>query len=187
MTDNGRIAAAASLALACAIAAGCLGGERAMYRYYRNHPAMLRRLLAVRTIHIEDVRDAADGEEALLVKDALAAELDRRGKGRFRLAADAADADAVLQAEMTEALGPVTEEEPLPFEIEPRMVVRRGVFLRIRLVDPKTGDLIYKTDTREFSEIAVDSVEKAAFTVVSNLMREIGLARRALRPHPPAP
>jgi hypothetical protein len=152
-----------------------------MYSYYQNHPQMLRHLLKVKTIYVENVQGAKDDEESLLMKEALLGEIERKGRGRFRLAASAAEADAVLEADMKEELGPTVEDEPLPFEIEPKIMPKSHVYLRMKLTDPRTGLVIYKTDTKESAEINVDSVEKAAFTVMRNLMREVDLASQSSR------
>lgn len=152
-----------------------------MYGYYGNHPQMLRKLLAVRTIYLADVRGAESDEEALLMRKALLEEIERRGKGRFSVVGGASEADAVLEADMEEELGPGPVEEPLPFELEPKIVPREAVYLRIRLTDPQTRLLIYKTDTKEMAEVDIDSIEKAAFMVMKNLMTEIELASRSLR------
>ncbi len=160
----------------------CAGRQRAMSRYYRNHPEMQRKLLVVRTIYLEDVQRAESKEDALKMKEALIDELSRKGKGRFRLASSASRADAILKTDMEEELGPVgPEEEPLPFELEPKIVIEGEVYLRMKLVDPKTNRLIYKTDTEELNEFEVDSIGKAAHIVIKNLMREIDSANRSFK------
>jgi hypothetical protein len=148
-----------------------------MSGYYRNHPEMQRRLLEVRSIYVEGVRGAGDDEESLKMRGCLMEELQRKGRGRFRLARRASEAEAVLQADMKEELGPTTVETPLPFELEAKITLEDRVYLRMKLVDPHYKRLIYKTDTKEGPEFEIDSVEKAAYTVVRNLMREIDRAR----------
>ena len=162
--------------------ASCMSGGRAMSGYYTNHPEMMARLLKVRTIYVENVRGAHDNEEALEMKGCIIDELGRRGKGRFRVAAAPAKADAVIETDMTEELGPVPSEKPLPFTIENKLVSEKVVYARMKLTDPKTGRLIYKTDTKEQTEFEVSSVEKAAYTVVKNLMKEIEYCRQTIAP-----
>lgn len=179
----GRTTVRLALAVSCLAAlASCAGGGRAMARYYANHPEMMARLLKVRTVFVQEVRGAPDEDDAREMREYIVDELERRGRGRFRLAASPAQADAVVETEMTEELGPVPEEEPLLFTLEEKIVARKTVYARMKLADPKTGRLIYKTDTREGAEIAVDSIAKAAHTVVRNLMREIERCRRSIAP-----
>ncbi len=175
--------AAAPLAVCCCAAlAACAGQQRAMARYYANHPEMMARLLKVRSVCVEDVRGARSEEDAAEMRKCLIDELRRRGRGRFRVAASPGRADALLQTDMTEELGPVPEEEPLPFTLEPKLVSQKVVYARMKLVDPRTGRLIYKTDTREQAEFDVNSIEKAAYSVVRNLMKEIDYCRRTISP-----
>lgn len=175
--------ARASLAAFClASLAACAGGNRAMEGYYANHPEMMGRILGVRTVFVEDVRGARDGETAAEMRECIVDELGRRGRGRFRIAASPEKADAVLRTDMTEELGPVPSEEPLPFTLETKLVRERAVYARMKLVEPKTGRMIYKTDTKERYEFDVDSVPKAAYTVVKNLLNEIEHCRRAIAP-----
>lgn len=153
-----------------------------MEGYYANHPEMMVRLLKVRTVFMEEVRGAKDDDEAREMRACIADELGRRGRGRFRLTASPAKADALLGTDMTEELGPVPEEEPLLFTLEEKIVTRKAVYARMKLTDQKTGRLIYKTDTKEHPEIVVDTVAKAAHTVVTNLMREIEHCRGTIAP-----
>jgi hypothetical protein len=173
-----------ALPAACCILslASCAGGGRAMSEYYANHPEMMARVLKVRTLVVENVRGARDDEDALEMRQCIIDELGRRGRGRFRIAATPAQADAILLTDMTEELGPVPSEEPLPFTLENKLVTRNAVYARMKLVDPKTGRLIYKTDTKEQTEFDVDTIAKAAYTVVKNLMKEIDYCRRTIAP-----
>jgi len=150
-----------------------------MSGYYQNHPEMQKRLLQVRAIHVENVQGARDDGESLKMKECLIDELQRKGRGRFRLVSGASQADAILQADMKEELGPVATDTPLPFELEAKITLENKVHVRIRLVDPTSGRVIYKTDTGELAEFEVDSIEKAAHTVIKNLAREIDLAKEA--------
>ena len=172
-----RAAVERSCVILCLVALVSCAGGRAMSGYYRNHPEMQKRLLDVRSIYVEGVRGAKDNEESLKMRECLVYELQRKGRGRFRLAGRASEADAVLQADMKEDLGPTTIETPLPFELETKITLEDRVYLRMKLVDPKSNRLIYKTDTKEDPEFEIDSAEKAAHTVVRNLMREIECAR----------
>jgi len=175
-----RVAVKCSLAVFCLVSlASCAGGRRAMSGYYQNHPEMQKRLLQVRAIYVENVQGARDDGESLKMRECLIDELQRKGRGRFRLVRGASQADAVLEADMKEALGPVATDTPLPFELESKITLEDKVYVRIRLVDPASGRLVYKTDTREIAEFEVDSIEKAAHTVIKNLMREIDLATQA--------
>jgi hypothetical protein len=175
--------AGAALAVCSLVAlASCMDGSRAMSGYYTNHPEMMARLLKVRTIFVGDVRGARDSEEAIEMKGCIVDEMGRRGKGRFRIAAVPAKADAVLETDMTEELGPVPAEEPLPFTLENKLVSEKIVYARMKLTDPKTGRLIYKTDTREQTEFEVSSVEKAAYTVVKNFMNAREYCRQTIAP-----
>lgn len=166
-----------SCVILCLVALVSCAGNRAMSGYYLNHPEMQKRLLDVRSIYVEGVKGAKDGEESLKARESLIDELQRKGRGRFRLAGRASDADAVLQADMKEELGPTTVETPLPFELETKLTLADKVYLRMKLVYPKSNRLIYKTDTKEDPEIEIDSAEKAAHTVIRNLMGEIERAR----------
>ncbi|MCX6353589.1 MAG: hypothetical protein NTZ78_01645 [Candidatus Aureabacteria bacterium] len=160
----------------------CAERGRAMYGYYQNHPDMKERLLRLRSIYIADIQGAPKAEDVELMRESLIDELGRKGRGRFALVEDAAAADAVLDMDMKEELGPVSTAEPLPFEIEAQPPPPETVFARMKLVDPKSGRVIYKTDTKESPDFAVNTIEKAAYTVVKNLMREIDLARASLSP-----
>lgn len=182
MRHERRIAGASIAACCLASLASCMGGARAMSGYYANHPDMMARILKVRTICVEDVRGARDGETALEMKQCVVDELARRGKGRFRVVESPAKADAALQTDMTEELGPIPSEEPLPFTLETKLVSEKAVYARMKLVDPKTGRLIYKTDTKEQVEFEVDSVPKAAYTVVKNFLKEIDYCRQSIAP-----
>lgn len=180
---NGRTAAGVSFAFCCCAAlAACVGGERAMTRYYANHPEMMARILKVRTICVDEVHGARSDEDAAEMRKCLIDELGMRGKGRFRIAASPDRADALLQTDMTEELGPVPEEEPLPFTLETKLVSQKSVYARMKLVEPKTGRLIYKTDTKEQADFEINSIEKAAHTVVKNLMKEIEYCRQTISP-----
>ena len=148
-----------------------------MVGYYEHHPEMMERLLSVRKIYVEDVTGAKDAEEAAKMKRCIIEELWRKGKGRFRLARSPESADAVLTADMQKDLGPLETGTPLPFELKPKLTVRREVFLRVKLLDPRTKELIFKTTSEERPEIEVDSVEKAAHVVIKNLMSDIEVAR----------
>lgn len=182
MTYQWEKAGVSFVACSLVVLASCMGGGRSMSGYYTNHPEMMARLLKVRTICVANVRGAHDNEEALEMKGCIVDELGRRGKGRFRIAAAPAKADAVLETDMTEELGPVPSEEPLPFTLENKLVSEKVVYARMKLTDPKTGRLIYKTDTKEQTEFEVSSVEKAAYTVVKNFMKEIEYCRQTIAP-----
>jgi hypothetical protein len=170
--------ATASFFLLCLLLS-CAARQRAMYMYYRNHPEMLSALLKVKSVYLEDVQGAENREDALNMKRALIEALNRRGEGRFMLAQKPSDADAVLKTDMQKELGPVDQEEPLLFELEPEMEIKREVFARMELMDPKTGRLIYKTDSEERSEFEIDSIGKAAYKVIDNLMDEIESAEHS--------
>jgi hypothetical protein len=181
MMKNLRVAVEWSCAILCLVVlASCVGG-RAMTGYYRNHPDMQKRLVEVRSIYVDRVRGAEVDEESLKMRGCIMEELQRKGRGRFGFAEKASAADAVLQADMQEELGPTTVETPLPFELETRLTLKDRVYLRMKLVDPKSRRLIYKTDTKEGPEFEIDSAEKAAHTVVRNLMREIDRAKQMLQ------
>lgn len=170
-----------SILLLC-ILASCAGTNRAMVGYYQNHPEMRERLLEVRSLYIALVRGAGKPEDARAMREAIADELERKGRGRFLIVSSPRGADAVIETDMQEELGPASLDEPLPFPLEPPPLSPETVFARMRLTDPKTGRLIYKTDTKESPDLDVDTVEIAAYTVVKNLLQEIELARAALRP-----
>ena len=182
MTHQWEKAGVSLVVCSLVVLASCMGGGRAMSGYYMNHPEMMARLLKVRTICVENVRGAHDNEEALEMKGCIVDELGRRGKGRFRVAVAPAKADAVIETDMTEELGPVPSEEPLPFTIENKLVSEKVVYARMKLTDPKTKRLIYKTDTREQTEFEVSSVGKAAYTVIKNFMKEIEYCRQTIAP-----
>ncbi|MEJ2744452.1 MAG: hypothetical protein P8123_02020, partial [bacterium] len=142
-----RAAVGWSFAILCLIALASCAGDRAMSGYYRNHPEMQKRLIEVRSIYVEGVRGAENDEESMKMRRCLIEELQRKGRGRFRLARRRSEADAVLQADMKEELGPTTIETPLPFELEAKITITDRVYLRMKLVDPHYKRLIYKTDT----------------------------------------
>ena len=77
------------------------------------------------------------------MKEALIEELNLRGRGRISLANSPEESDAVLKPDMREELAPASAEVSLPFEIKPKISVSREVFLRIKLVEPKSGRLIF--------------------------------------------
>lgn len=169
-------------ALGLAVFASCMGGARAMSGYYANHPEMMARLLRVRTIYIPAVRGEKDPEKAAEMRGCVIDELGRRGRGRFRIASSPAACDAVMEVDMSEELGPIPSEEPLPFTLETELVSHKAVYARMKLTDPKTGRLIYKTDTKEWTEFEVDTIPRAAYTVVKNLMKEIEHCRTSIAP-----
>ena len=160
----------------------CAERGRAMYGYDQNHPDMQERLLRLRSIYIADVQGAPKAEDAELMRESLIDELRRKGRGRFTLVDDADAADAVLETDMKEELGPVSTAEPLPFALEPQPPASETVFARMKLVDPKSGRVIYKTETKESPDFDINTIEKAAYTVTKNLMREIELAKASLSP-----
>lgn len=174
-----RAATKWSLATFCLLTLASCAGGRAMSGYYQNHPEMQKRLVQVKAIYVEGVQGARGDEESMKMKECLVDELQRKGRGRFRLVSGASEADAVLQADMKEELGPVATDTPLPFDLEAKITLEDKVYVRMRLVDPTSGRLIYKTDTEELAEFNADSIEKAAHTVIKNLVREIDLARQA--------
>ncbi len=63
------------------------GRGRAMARYYANHPEMMARLLKVRVLFVQEVRGAPGEDAAREMRECIVDELERRGRGRFRLAA----------------------------------------------------------------------------------------------------
>jgi hypothetical protein len=162
------------------LAVSCAGPGGAMYGYYRNHPDMQERLLQLRSIYIADIQGAPNADDAETMKRALLDELGRKSRGRFELAPNTDTADAVLEIDMKEELGPVSVEEPLPFALEPERPASQTVFARMKLMDPKTKRVIYKTDTKESPDFEVNTIGKAAYTVVKNLMHEIELSKAAL-------
>lgn len=151
-------------------------GHRAMVGYYENHPEMRGKLVKVRAIYIEDIQGAENEDEAGKMRQCIVDEIWRKGKGRFKLVKSPEQADAIMKSDMEEELGPVDEEEPLPFELKPKFEVGEETFLRMKLVDPKSGMVIYKTTTEEMAEFDIESMEEAAHTVIRNLMMEIELA-----------
>jgi hypothetical protein len=168
---NSRLIKGVGVIGVCLGLCSCAGQKKAMYGYYKNHPEMRDRLIAVRTIYIAQSPDR--GETADEIVGAVVDELRRKGKGRFLVVDSRKSADAVLEISMDKELGPVAPETPLPFTLEPEFTIEGNQFVRIRLVHPSSGQLIYKTTTDEFSEFEIDSPRAAAHAVIKNLMDEI--------------
>jgi len=167
-------------AIVCLVTLASCAGGRAMSGYYQNHPEMQKRLVQVRAIYVEGVQGARGDEESMKMKECLVDELQRKGRGRFRLVSGASEADAVLQADMKKELGPLATDTPLPFDLESKITLEDRVYVRLKLVDPKSNRLIYKTDTEERPDFEMDSIEKAAHAVIKNLMGEIELAKEVV-------
>lgn len=174
------VGSACCLAGAVVLLVSCAARPRAMLGYYENHPELIERLLEVRKIYVGDIRGAEDNEQAREMKGALVKELWRKGRGYFTVTSAAAGSDAMLLADMKEELGPLEIEEPLPFDLKPKVPVDDEVFLRIKLLDPKSGLVIYKTTAEEYTDIETDSIDKAAHAVIKNLMREIDVVREIM-------
>ncbi|MCX6358153.1 MAG: hypothetical protein NT045_09845 [Candidatus Aureabacteria bacterium] len=175
---NVRLIFAILLSSASIALISCTAGTRAMHGYYRNHPEMQQRLLNVHRLSIAEVRGAENPDDAREMKACLIDELGRKGHGRFIFVDKTSSAEAVVETDMAEELGP-TSDEPLPFSVEPAPPARQDVYARFSLTDPKTSRVIYKTDTTESPEVDVNSIGKAAYTVVKNLMAEIKIAKGA--------